>query len=55
MTEAEDLSETEKRLTDLSAAIQKSLLDESEEGLEQVLRLSAEFRKVSEHLIFSRR
>ena len=51
MTEAEDLSETEKRLTDLSAAIQKSLLDESEEGLEQVLRLSAEFRKVSDEFI----
>ena len=35
MTEAEDLTETERKLTDLSAAIQKSLLDTSEEGLEQ--------------------
>lgn len=53
MTEAEDLTETERKLTDLSAAIQKSLLDTSEEGLEQVLRLSAEFRKVSDEFIRS--
>ena len=53
MTEAEDLTETERKLTDLSAAIQKRLLDTAEEGLGQVLRLSAEFRKVSDEFIRS--